>query len=171
MESNTKDHSVTSDSRLINHKQRRTSEGTSPGETPHRGRHGNWRATQVSEIIKSQSGSLGHNLLKRCLNAEGYFQSQVVLGLSCHKSRNIQFVLVVDDFGIEFVQQSDLDHLINTLQKYYDVSIDMTGQEYVKINLDWDYHNQKFNLSMEPYLQKALTNIGINPPRKKVHSP
>ena len=80
-------------------------------------------------------------------------------------------MLVVDDFGIEFVQQSDLDHLINTLQKYYDVSIDMTGQEYVKINLDWDYHNQKFHLSMEPYLQKALTNIGINPPRKKVHSP
>jgi hypothetical protein len=32
----------------------------------------------------------------------------------------------------------------------------MYGKEYVKIELDWDYENQKVHLSMIPYLQKAL---------------
>jgi hypothetical protein len=66
----------------------------------------------------SQSGSLGHDLLEQRLNAEGYFQSKIVPGLWKHTSKNIQFVLVVDDFGIKFMQQEDFDHLINTLKKH-----------------------------------------------------
>ena len=81
-----------------------------------------------------QSGSLGHNLLEQHLNQEGYFQSKIVPGFWKHKDRKIQFVLVVDDFGIKFVQQGDLNHLINTF--------DLSCKEYVKINLDWDYENQ-----------------------------
>ena len=118
-----------------------------------------------------QSGSLGHDLLEQRLNAEGYFQSQIVPGLWKHKSRNIQFVLVVDDFGLKFIQDNDLNHLISMLKRYCDVSVDKTGQEYVKINLDWDYKGRKVHLSMEPYLQKALKQFGIDPPVEQVHSP
>jgi hypothetical protein len=32
-----------------------------------------------------------------------------------------------------------LDHLINTLKKYYNVKVDPEGKELVKIELDWDY--------------------------------
>ncbi len=66
-------------------------------------------------------------------------------------------VLVVDDFGIKYISKDDLDqHLISTLEKYYEVSVDLDGKEFVKIELDWDYENKRVHLSMAPYLQKAL---------------
>ena len=45
---------------------------------------------------------------------------------------------MVDDFGIKYIQKRDLDHLIQTLKKHYEVTVDMEGQEFVKIELDWD---------------------------------
>ena len=59
-------------------------------------------------------------------------------------------------FGIKYLKQEDLDHLIKILKWYYDVSVDLDGKEFVKIELDWDYDNGKVHLSMAPYLQKAL---------------
>jgi len=97
-----------------------------------------------------QSGSLCHDLLKTRLNQEGYHQRKIVPGLWKHKTRPIQFVLVVDDFGIKYIQKADLDHLANTLQKYYDVTVNLEGKEYVKIEFDWDYAKRKVHLSMAP---------------------
>jgi hypothetical protein len=61
-----------------------------------------------------------------------------VPGFWKHKTKSIQFVLVVDDFGIKYINKDDLDHLIQTLEKYYDVAVDLDGKEFVKIELDWD---------------------------------
>ena len=66
-----------------------------------------------------QAGSLGHDLLEQRLNKEGYFQSQIVPALWKHKTKPIQFVLVVNDFGIKYLKKEDLDHLIQTLEKHY----------------------------------------------------
>jgi hypothetical protein len=59
-----------------------------------------------------QARSLGHDLLEERLNQEGYFQSQIVPGFWKHKTRDIKFVLVVDNFGIKYLQKEDLAHLI-----------------------------------------------------------
>jgi hypothetical protein len=64
--------------------------------------------------------------------------------------------LVVDDFGIKYTRNEDLDHLIQSIKKHYDVTVDTEGREYLKIELDWDYKNRKVHLSMKPYLEKAL---------------
>jgi hypothetical protein len=32
---------------------------------------------------------------------------------------------------------------IRTLEKYYDVAVDLDGKEFVKIELDWDYENKR----------------------------
>ncbi len=77
-------------------------------------------------------------------------------GFLKHKTKPIQFVLVVDNFGIKYLKQEDLDHLIRLLEKHYNVTVDLEGKEFVKIQLDWDYKNRKVHLSMAPYLQKAL---------------
>ena len=53
-------------------------------------------------------------MLEERLNQEGYFQSQIVPGFWKHKTRNIKFVLVVDDFGIKYLKKEDLDHLIKS---------------------------------------------------------
>ena len=73
-----------------------------------------------------------------------------------HKTNPLQFVLVVDDFGIKYLKKEDLDHLIQLLEKYYNVAINLDGKEFVKIQLDWDYENRRVHLSIAPYLQKAL---------------
>ena len=85
-----------------------------------------------------QAGSLRQDQLKQRLNKEGHFQSQTVPGFWKHKTKSIQFVLVVDNFGIKYINKDDLDHLIQTLEKYYDVAVDLDGKEFVKIELDWD---------------------------------
>jgi len=103
-----------------------------------------------------QAGSLGQNQLEQRLNKEGYFQSQTVPGFWEHTTKSIQFVWVVDDFGIKYINKDDLDHLTRTLEKYYDVAVDLDGKEFVKIELDWDYENKSVHWSMAPYLQKAL---------------
>ena len=118
-----------------------------------------------------QSGSLGHDLLERRLNAEGYFQSKIVPGLWKHEVRPIQFVLVVDDFGIKYIRNEDLDHLVQSIKKHYDVTVDREGREYLKTELDWDYKNRKVHLSMKPYLEKALRQFDNLVPTQRRDSP
>jgi len=67
------------------------------------------------------------------LNKEGYFQSQIVPALWKHESKPIQFVLVVDNFGIKYPKKGYLDHLIQMLEKYYDVSVDLEVKGFMKI--------------------------------------
>jgi hypothetical protein len=105
------------------------------------------------------------------LNKEGYYKSKIVPALWKQKTRNIQFVLVVDDFGIKYLKKEDLDHLINSLSKYYEVKVDLDGKEFVKIELDWDYENGKVHLSMAPYLKKALLQFNNVVPSKHQDSP
>jgi hypothetical protein len=118
-----------------------------------------------------QAGSLGHDLLESRLNTEGYYQSQIVPGLWKHKTRNLQFVLVVDDFSIKYLKEDDLDHLIKSLEKHYDVTVDKEGKEYAKIELDWDYEKREVHLSMIPYLLKALRQFDNVIPTKFQDSP
>jgi len=88
-----------------------------------------------------------------------------------HKTKPIQFVLVVEDCGIKYLKKENLDHLIQTLEKYYNVSVDLEGKEFVKIQLDWDYENRKVHLSMVPYLQKTLQQFDNIVPSKCQDSP
>ena len=118
-----------------------------------------------------QAGSLGHDLLEKRLNKEGYHQSKIVPGFWKHNSRDIKFVLVVDDFGIKYIKEADLDHLIQSLEKYYKVPVDKDGNKFVKIELDWDYDNGKVHLSMAPYLQKALRQFDNLVPTQRHDSP
>ncbi len=118
-----------------------------------------------------QARSLSQDLLQHRLNKEGYLQSQIVPGFWKHKTKPIQFVLVVDDFGIKYLKQEDLDHLIRLQEKHYDVTVDLEGKEFVKIRLDWDYENRKVHLSMVPYLQKALRRFNNIVPTQRHDSP
>eukprot|EP00804_Cyclotella_cryptica_P023552 CCRYP_018913-RA/>CCRYP_018913-RA protein AED:0.17 eAED:0.19 QI:0/0/0/1/0.25/0/5/0/1080 len=118
-----------------------------------------------------QSGALANELLEKQLNAEGYFQSKIVPGFWKHDTRDLQFVLVVDDFGIKYLREEDLDHLIATLKKHYDVALDKEGKEFVKIELGWDYDQGKVHLSMKPYRDKALRQFDNLEPSKAQDSP
>ncbi|KAL7476305.1 hypothetical protein ACHAW6_002176 [Cyclotella cf. meneghiniana] len=113
-----------------------------------------------------QARSLGNDLLELRLSKEGYNQSKILHGLWKHTDWSIMFTLVVDDFGIKDMTNNDLDCLIKTLRQFYDISVDLSGKEYVKIELDWDYKNRCIHLSMASYLKKALAQFGVKKPKK-----
>jgi hypothetical protein len=84
-----------------------------------------------------QSCILANKLLKKQLASHGYFELPHTPGLWKHVNRPVQFTLVVDDFGIKFVGQEHLNHLITALKEHYEVTVDKEGQLYCGITLDW----------------------------------
>jgi hypothetical protein len=77
-------------------------------------------------------------------------------GLWKHNTRPIQFTLVVDDFGIKYVNKEHAQHLKNTLKEHYKLTSNWTGKQYIGITLDWDYNKCHVHLFMPNYVQKAL---------------
>jgi hypothetical protein len=116
-------------------------------------------------------GLIANQLLEKRLNKHGYFQSKLVPGLWTHKTRPIQFSLVVDDFGVKYVGEEHAKHLESVLKEHYKVTCDWTGGRYIGIHLDWDYTNRRVHLSMPGYVDKALKQFGHKKPAKPQDSP
>ena len=114
-----------------------------------------------------QAGLLANQLLTKRLNENGYRQSKLVPDLWEHKWRQIQFTLVVDDFGVKYVGKEHALHLKTTLEQHYKVTNDWTGKQYVGITLDWDYKHQQVHLSMPGYAAKALKQFQHQKTTKK----
>ena len=53
--------------------------------------------------------------LKRILGLEGYVPSKFTPGLFTHKTREIAFSLVVDNFGVKYKKREDAEHLLKTI--------------------------------------------------------
>ena len=81
---------------------------------------------------------LSNKLLETHLNEAGYYQCPTNPGLWRHKWRPILFCLIVDDFGIKYVDKRHADHLRNTLLKHYEITQDWTGSCFDGIDLAWD---------------------------------
>ena len=103
-----------------------------------------------------QAGLLAQELLEKRLNIHGYTQSKIIPGLWKHKTRNITFTLVVDDFGVKYIKKEDVNHLIKVLKENYEISEDWSGTKYAGLTMKWDYDAQKVHLSMPGCIKKAL---------------
>jgi hypothetical protein len=86
-----------------------------------------------------QAGILTNQLIAPCLAIHGYHQTKFTPGLWRHVTRPIQFNLVVDDFGVQYVGKEYDQHLIDALETDYTISKDWTGGLYCGIALKWDY--------------------------------
>jgi hypothetical protein len=60
-----------------------------------------------------QAGILANKLLHKRLLPHGYYECKHTPGLWRHLTRPISFTLVVNDFGVKYVGQEHVDHLIN----------------------------------------------------------
>ena len=118
------------------------------------------------------AGLLAQEQLEQFLNKEGYFQDKYIPGLWAHKTRPIQFTLVVDDFGVKYTGREHAEHLLKVLRKHYEaVTDDWTGGRYLGIFLDWDYNNKKVHLTMPGYIEKALGQFNHPRPQRKQDQP
>jgi hypothetical protein len=118
-----------------------------------------------------QAGILANQLLARRIAIYGYHQTKLTPGLWRHVTRPIQFTLVVDDFGFQYVGQEHAQHLIDALETYYTVSKDWTGGLYCGIKLKWDYANTHMDLSMPGYIKDALHKYQHPMPKRPQYAP
>ena len=72
--------------------------------------------------ILPQSGRLANDLLRTRLEQAGYYEAATTPGLWSHKWRTIKFVLLVDDFGIEYVRKEHALHLLKNLKQNYKIT-------------------------------------------------
>ena len=72
----------------------------------------------------TQSKWLTNNLLWTQLNAAGYHETQTTPGLWRHKWHPIQFVFIVEKFGVDYIGKQHADHLLSILNKHYEMSED-----------------------------------------------
>ena len=84
----------------------------------------------------SQAEKLANILIKEGLSTHGYFETKYTSGLWKHTPKLVQFTFVVDNFGVKFVGEENLTHLIKSLQHYYETDIYRTCSQYCGIKLD-----------------------------------
>ena len=120
-------------------------------------------------------GKLAHDLLSERLQEAGYYEANTTPGLWRHSCLPIQFVLIVDDFGVEYVRKKDADHLAKTLKKYHTISQDWEGKKFSGIDLTWNYAqnhaDRTCRLSMKNYITNLLVSLNHPAPKNPQISP
>ena len=58
------------------------------------------------------------------LEKEGYYETTMTPGLWRHKWHPIMFCLIVDDFGVEYVDKQHANHIVKVLKKYHNITED-----------------------------------------------
>jgi hypothetical protein len=70
------------------------------------------------------------------------------------------FSLVVDDFGVRYGTQADIDHLEKTLNSNdYKITIRPEDDQYLGMNIAFNTTRTAVTISMPGYLQKILTRV------------
>jgi hypothetical protein len=77
-------------------------------------------------------------------------------GLWKHVTQPISFTLVVDNFGMIYVNKGDVNHLIQCLKKKYELTEDWDGNFYCGIKLNWNYNDCTLDILMPGCIIKHL---------------
>ena len=118
-----------------------------------------------------QAGRIAYDELVTHMAKYDYHPCKRTAGLWGHKTRDINFTLVVDDFGIKYVGEDNAQHLIDTIKAKYKCTVDRTGNLYCGITLDWDYDNRTVDISMPGYVEKALHRFQHETPKRPEDAP
>jgi hypothetical protein len=103
-----------------------------------------------------QAGILMNELLQRRLALDEYLPTKHTHGLWKHKTRPVWFSLAVDYFSIKYIGRKNVEHLMTSIKKNYDISSDWTWSAYCGLKLDWDYAKGTVALSMPGYKSRQI---------------
>ena len=118
-----------------------------------------------------QAGKIANDKLKLHLAKFKYKPAPITTGLWQDQTRPLQFLLIVDDFGIKYECQEDITHLIDALKVIYKISEDWYGKLYCRLNLDWDYYKREVMVSIQNYVTKALHKFQHPTPKRAQYAP
>ena len=88
-----------------------------------------------------------------------------------HQTRPIHFLLVVDDFGIQYDNQAGITHILDSLKTIYKISKDWGVKLYYGISLEWNYSKCQVLVSMMEYVTKALHKFQHSTPWQVQYAP
>jgi hypothetical protein len=103
-----------------------------------------------------QAGILPNKRLCRKLAPFAYFESTNTPGLWPQESKPITFTIVIDNFGVKYVNKANVDHLLSSITQMYKLTKDWTGNLYHGITLNWDYVNRTVDISMPGYIKQKF---------------
>ena len=112
-----------------------------------------------------------NKLLEQCPNKSGYYKFLTTPGRWRHKWRPILFCLIVNDFGIEYVNKRHFNHLRDILLEHYEITQDWSRSRFAGIKLTWDSSNRTCRLSINNYVKNLLLKWGHTILSKPQHSP
>ena len=118
-----------------------------------------------------QAAILAYNNLKKILEPYGYRPVPNTMGLWQHDSRPTKFCLCVDDFGVKYFSNQDLQHLLNALRSHYTVTTDTTGKNFCGLTMDWNYAQGFCDISMPGYIPNTLSRFQHPEPTQQQYSP
>ena len=118
-----------------------------------------------------QAAVLAYNQLVRNLKPHGYFPCPFTAGLWKHATRKTKFCLCVDDFGVKSFSEDDKAHFLSTLRKYYNISVDENGSNYLGLTIDWNYRQGFVDISMPGYIPKLRSRLNHPQPSRPQHAP
>jgi hypothetical protein len=70
------------------------------------------------------------------------------------------FILVVNDFGVKYINDNNVKHLIASLKTTYTLTEDWTGDLYCGIALNRNYVNRTVDISMPGYIKAKIQEYG-----------
>ena len=128
------------------------------------------------EILKAMYGlkqaeKIAYDGLVKHLKPFGYIPTKHTPGYWRHNTKPISFVLCLDDFSIKYINENDLNYLLQALQTKYTITTDLTGSLYCDITLKWNYNKKYVDLSMPGYVQSAMHKFQHHPPRRRQYAP
>jgi hypothetical protein len=103
-----------------------------------------------------QAGIIANNKLRTHLATLVYILAEPTPGLCKHKTRPVQFFLVVDDSGVKYVGKDNAMHLIDAIKSLCECTTDWDGTLYCGITLKWDHLVRIAGLSMPGYIDTTL---------------
>jgi len=118
-----------------------------------------------------QAARLAHDDLKSHLAKYGYTPDPIAPNIWKHSTRQTKFCLCVDDFGVQYFNESDANHLITSLKDKYEITIDRTGRNFCGLRLDWNYSHGYVDISMPDFVRKTFDKLNYKCNKKRQLAP
>lgn len=121
-----------------------------------------------------QAGYLANKDIEEHLANHGYTSRPTTPCLFKHKTDNIEFTLITDDFGVRYGDRAAAEKLYSVMSLKYPMTIDWEGKKYAGFNILFDYEgpNRRVEISMQGYIAAFLKRFKhITVPHHNVLSP
>ena len=119
----------------------------------------------------AEAGRIANQDMADHLAKFGHHECKFTPGLFTHESRPIQFTLIADDFAVKWVNRSDFDHPLHSLETKHTMTCDVDEKQCVGMHLQWNCDTREVVCSMDQHIQDALSELEVTKPKQHFKGP